>query len=146
MIDVLAAVRAHLREHFARAGITAEPDEASVTFLGTERVDVLRFGPDDTGISSYVSLGCSRNPMFDPTEMVTDALHGPRGAGAFRSARPSLVRGMPGVGTFSHCPGDGSATSSSSGATIAIAFIGALSATPFRGASASEASPAPLHI
>ena len=78
MIDVLAAVRAHLREHFARAGITAEPDEASVTFLGTERVDVLRFGPDDTGISSYVSLGCSRHPMFDPTEMVTDALHGPR--------------------------------------------------------------------
>ena len=78
MIDVLAAVRAHLREHFARAGSTAEPDEASVTFLGTERVDVLRFGPDDTGISSYVSLGCSRHPMFDPTEMVTDALHGPR--------------------------------------------------------------------
>ncbi len=47
MIDVLAEVRAHLREHFARAGITAEPDEASVTFLGTERIDVLRFGPDD---------------------------------------------------------------------------------------------------
>ena len=47
VIDVLAAVRAHLREHFARAGITAEPDEASVTFLGTERIDVLRFGPDD---------------------------------------------------------------------------------------------------
>jgi len=37
----------------------------------------LRFGPDDTGISSYVSLGCSRHPMLDPTEMVTDALHGP---------------------------------------------------------------------
>ena len=64
MIDVLAAVRAHLREHFARAGITAEPDEASVTFLGTERVEVLRFGPDDTGISSYVSLGCSRHPVL----------------------------------------------------------------------------------
>ena len=50
VIDVLAEVRAHLREHFARAGITAEPDEASVTFLGTERIDVLRFGPDDDGV------------------------------------------------------------------------------------------------
>jgi Suppressor of fused protein (SUFU) len=78
VIDVLATVGAHLREHFARAGITAEPDEASVTFLGTERIDVLRFGPDEDGVSHYVSLGCSRHPMFDPTEMVTDALHGPR--------------------------------------------------------------------
>jgi suppressor of fused protein SUFU len=76
--DVLAEVRAHLREHFARAGIAAEPDAASVTFLGTERIEVLRFGPDDDGVIHYVSLGCSRHPMFDPTEMVTDALHGPR--------------------------------------------------------------------
>jgi hypothetical protein len=78
VIDVLAAVRAHLREHFAQSGITAEPDAASVTFLGTETIEVLRFGPDDEGVSHYVSLGCSRHPMFDPTEMVTDALHGPR--------------------------------------------------------------------
>ena len=78
MTDVLAEVRAHLREHFARAGITADPDAASVTFLGTERIEVLRFGPDDDGVIHYVSLGCSRHPMFNPTEMVTDALHGPR--------------------------------------------------------------------
>ena len=78
MIDVPAAVRAHLREHFVRTGITAEPVEASVTFLGTERIDVLRFGPGREGVSHYVSVGCSRHPMFDPTEMVTDALHGPR--------------------------------------------------------------------
>lgn len=78
MIDVPAAVRAHLREHFVRTGITAEPVEASVTFLGTERIDVLRFGPGADGVSHYVSVGCSRHPMFDPTEMVTDALHGPR--------------------------------------------------------------------
>jgi hypothetical protein len=80
VIDVLAAVRAHLREHFARVGISAEPDEASVTFLGTEKIDVLRFGPDpdrDDAIH-YVSVGCSRHPMMDPAEMVTDALHGPR--------------------------------------------------------------------
>ena len=78
MIDVLAEVRAHLREHFARAGITAEPDAASVTFLGTEKIDVLRFGPDPDGVAHYVSLGCSRHPMLDPAEMVTDVLHGPR--------------------------------------------------------------------
>jgi hypothetical protein len=82
VIDVLAEVRAHLQEHYARLGITAEPDAASVTFLGTEKIDVLRFGPDGRpafqGVTHYVSLGCSRHPMFDPIEMVTDALHGPR--------------------------------------------------------------------
>jgi hypothetical protein len=76
--DVPAEVRAHVGEHFARAGIIAVPDAASVTFLGTERIDVLRFGPDADGVVHYVSLGCSRHPMFDPTEMVTDAIHGPR--------------------------------------------------------------------
>jgi Suppressor of fused protein (SUFU) len=80
--DVLAEVRAQVGEHFARAGIVAEPDAASVTFLGTERIDVLRFGPDGRpgleGVVHYVSLGCSRHPMFDPAEMVTDAIHGPR--------------------------------------------------------------------
>ena len=78
MIDVLAKVRSHLGEHFARAGMPADPVEASVTFLGSERIDVLRFGPDDDDVRHYVSLGCSRHPMFDPTEMVTDVLHGPR--------------------------------------------------------------------
>jgi Suppressor of fused protein (SUFU) len=81
VIDVLAEVRAHLRAHFARAGTTGEPDAASVTFLGTEKIDVLRFGPEadePDGVSHYVSLGCSRHPMLDPTEMITDVLHGPR--------------------------------------------------------------------
>nr|WP_090345757.1 suppressor of fused domain protein [Mycolicibacterium malmesburyense]CRL78310.1 Suppressor of fused protein (SUFU) [Mycolicibacterium malmesburyense] len=78
MIDVPAKVRAHLLEHFASQGIDSEPDEASVTFLGSESIDVLRFGPNPDGVVHYVSLGCSRHPMFDPTEMVTDALHGPR--------------------------------------------------------------------
>ncbi|WP_029108089.1 suppressor of fused domain protein [Mycobacterium sp. URHD0025] len=76
MIDVLAAVRAHVGEHFGAAGITAEPVSASVTFLGTERIDVLRFGGPD--LYHYVTLGCSRHPMFDPTELVSDPIHGPR--------------------------------------------------------------------
>lgn len=93
MIDVLAAVRAHLCEHFAAVGITAEPDAASVTFLGAEKIDVLRFGPDMRpgfeGVIHYVSLGCSRHPMFDPAEMVTDALHGPRAEVMVRLRGPS---------------------------------------------------------
>jgi Suppressor of fused protein (SUFU) len=89
VIDVLAEVRAHLREHFARAGVTAEPGAASVTFLGTEKIDVLRFGPSPDGIAHYVSLGCSRHPMLDPTEMVTDVLHGPRAEVAVALRGPS---------------------------------------------------------
>ncbi|MGE2723161.1 suppressor of fused domain protein [Mycolicibacterium pulveris] len=97
MIDVLGRVREHVGEHFARAGSTAEPDQASVTFLGTENIDVLRFGPGLDGVVHYVSLGCSRHPMADPTEMVTDALHGPRAeiCVALRSATPrGLVRSI----------------------------------------------------
>ncbi len=78
MTDVLAAVRAHLGEHFNAAGITAEPVSASVTFLGTERIEVLRFGPVGLDLYHYVTLGCSRHPMFDPTELVSDPIHGPR--------------------------------------------------------------------
>ena len=89
MVDVPAKVRVHLREHFARTGITAEPVEASVTFVGTERIDVLRFGPDAEGVSHYVSVGCSRHPMFDPAELVTDALHGPRAEAVVALRGPS---------------------------------------------------------
>ncbi|EKF22770.1 suppressor of fused family protein [Mycolicibacterium hassiacum DSM 44199] len=76
MIDVLAAVRARLDEHFTRAGVTAEPVAASVTFLGADTINVLRYGPDPDGVAHYVSLGCSQHPMADPVEMVTDACTG----------------------------------------------------------------------
>lgn len=79
---VLAGVRQHLRTHFATAGIESEPDAASVTFLGVERIEVLRFGPDlRPGLQNvfhYVSLGCSRYPMADPSTPVADPLRGPR--------------------------------------------------------------------
>lgn len=82
MTEVLTEVRAHLRGHFAGAGIAAEPDSASVTFLGVERIEVLRFGPDGRtgleGVYHYVSLGCSRHPMGDPTALAADPLLGPR--------------------------------------------------------------------
>lgn len=78
MTDVLGEVRAHLRTHFARAGISSEPDAASVTFLGTEPIDVLRFGPDGEGVVHHVSLGCSRHPMTDPADIAADPVRGPR--------------------------------------------------------------------
>jgi hypothetical protein len=76
--NVLAEVRARLDEHFAAAGITAEPVSASVTFLGAESIDVLRYGPDGGGVHRYVSLGCSRHPMIEPTEVLADPTTGPR--------------------------------------------------------------------
>ena len=78
MIDVLDDVRAHLRTHFAQEGITDEPDAASVTFLGTESIDILRFGPGGADVVHYVSLGCSRYPMTDPTDVAADPVRGPR--------------------------------------------------------------------
>ena len=78
MSQSLGPVRDHLRGHFVEAGIDAEPDSASVTFLGLERIDVLRFGPGPDRVAHYVTLGCSRHPMTEPTSGVADPLHGPR--------------------------------------------------------------------
>ena len=73
MTNALDQVRAHVRDHFA--GL--EPDSASVTFLGTEPIEVLRFRETD-GVVHYVSLGCSRHPMTDPTQILSDPQLGPR--------------------------------------------------------------------
>lgn len=75
MSDPLAAAGRHLREYFVDSE-AQEPEVASVTFLGVERMDVLRFLRD--GVYSFVSLGCSRYPMTDPAEAVSDPLRGPR--------------------------------------------------------------------
>ena len=86
----------HLRAHFASLGLDSEPDPASVTFLGVERIDVLRFGPDGRpgldGVFHHVSLGCSRYPMTDPSAPVADPLLGPRAEVvlSLRSALPSV--------------------------------------------------------
>jgi len=80
--DPLASLRDHLRAHFAGLGIDSEPDVASVTFLGVERIDVLRFGPDPRpgfdDVFHHVSLGCSRHLMTDAAAAVSDPLRGPR--------------------------------------------------------------------
>ena len=78
MSGVLTAVRQHLVGHFAGVEITSDPEVASVTFLGVEPIDVLRFGPGPDGVYHYVSLGCSRYPMTDPSAALSDPLRGPR--------------------------------------------------------------------
>ncbi|CAM3854183.1 suppressor of fused domain protein [Mycobacterium frederiksbergense] len=93
MVDVPAEVRNRLRAHFTAAGVLGEPAEASVTFLGADRISVLRYGPDGGGVNHFVSVGCSRYPMVDPTNFVTDTEHGPR-AEVVVSLRPPSPAGL----------------------------------------------------
>ncbi|NUK11986.1 suppressor of fused domain protein [Streptomyces lunaelactis] len=71
MEDVLALVEARLRTAMG------EPDaRAAVTFLGTDRIEVLRFMDGD--IVRYATLGMSAHPMTDPTAALADPVKGPR--------------------------------------------------------------------
>ncbi|MFE0424622.1 suppressor of fused domain protein [Streptomyces sp. NPDC058953] len=85
MADVLALVESRLL-----LGL-GEPDaRAAVTFLGTDRVEVLRFtgrdaaepgggtGAGPEGLVRYATLGMSARPMTDPTATLADPLRGPR--------------------------------------------------------------------
>lgn len=75
MVDVLALVEARLRTALG------EPDaRAAVTFLGTDRVEVLRFqSTDQEGVLvRYATLGMSAQPMSDPAAMLADPVAGPR--------------------------------------------------------------------
>lgn len=74
MTEVSAAVESHLRESIGGE----EPTRGSVTFLGAQAVDVLRFGPNQERMVHYATVGCSRHPMGDPDAMLTDSVHGPR--------------------------------------------------------------------
>lgn len=72
MSDVTQLVEARL--------ITAlgEPDaRAAVTFVGTDRIEVLRFRADGN-VVRYATLGMSDHPMTDPTAAIADPLRGPR--------------------------------------------------------------------
>ncbi|MDW4909252.1 suppressor of fused domain protein [Streptomyces sp. ADMS] len=75
MADVLPLVEARLRTTLG------EPDaRAAVTFLGTDRVEVLRFQDRDQDgeIVRYATLGMSAQPMADPTAVLADPVKGPR--------------------------------------------------------------------
>jgi hypothetical protein len=86
----LDKVRAHLRGHFEGA----EPDSASVTFLGAEPIEVLRFRCAADGLVYYVSLGCSRRPMGDPAQIVVDPQRGPRAEVMLCLRDPGPVTGI----------------------------------------------------
>lgn len=59
--SLLVDVEAHL------VGVLGQDSgRAGVSFLGAERVDVLRFGPDPDGLVRYATVGMSRAPMGDP--------------------------------------------------------------------------------
>ncbi|MEU6535460.1 suppressor of fused domain protein [Streptomyces sp. NPDC047000] len=91
MVDVLALVEARLS-----SALGAPDARAAVTFLGTDRIEVLRFheaghggsrggdgrggggGDLGGGIVRYATLGMSAHPMNDPTAVAADPLRGPR--------------------------------------------------------------------
>ncbi|QGV78718.1 suppressor of fused domain protein [Streptomyces ficellus] len=73
MGEVLALVEARLRTALG------EPDaRAAVTFLGTDRIEVLRFADAEAGLVRYATLGMSAQPMTDPTAALADPVKGPR--------------------------------------------------------------------
>ncbi|CAL9310884.1 suppressor of fused domain protein [Streptomyces rochei] len=75
MADVLPLVEARL------LSALGEPDaRAAVTFLGTDRIEVLRFpgGGQEGDIVRYATLGMSAQPMADPTAVLADPVKGPR--------------------------------------------------------------------
>jgi hypothetical protein len=68
---VSAELESALSDHFGQ-----RPARASVSFVGVEPIEVLRFEPIP-GERAYVSLGMSRHPMTAASEMLVGA-DGPR--------------------------------------------------------------------
>lgn len=66
-----AAVESFLRDHFGQA-----PRRASVSFVGVDRIEVLRFEPIP-GELAYITLGMSGRPMTAAAEVLM-AADGPR--------------------------------------------------------------------
>jgi len=86
--EILTLVEAHLV-----SALGPDTGRAGVSFLGAERIDVLRFGPDDDGLVRYATVGMSRAPMVDAAaELVAD--HGPRAelVLSVRGAQDSVLR------------------------------------------------------
>ncbi|ANP49292.1 hypothetical protein J2Z21_002082 [Streptomyces griseochromogenes] len=75
MVDVLPLVEARLS-----TALGAPDARAAVTFLGTDRIEVLRFRDSDQegAVVRYATLGMSAHPMTDPTAMLADPVKGPR--------------------------------------------------------------------
>ncbi|GAB16946.1 hypothetical protein GOEFS_017_00620 [Gordonia effusa NBRC 100432] len=82
-------------KHLAGLG-DAAPQRASVTFLGVEPIDVLRIAIDTDGGPQlvYATVGCSRHPMGDPTDLHADPVRGPRAEIVVRMAPTSPLPGL----------------------------------------------------
>lgn len=107
--DLLAAVERALTDGFGQV-----PARASVSFVGVEPIEVLRFEPIPGGFT-YVSLGMSRRPMSAPSEFVVSD-DGPRAellldlrdpGGVFGEAwrRLALMAASPAVEGVVYVPG-----------------------------------------
>jgi hypothetical protein len=73
-VDVLREV-----EHALTDALGEVDARASVTFLGTERIEVLRFAePAPEPLLRYATLGMSAAPMADPAAVLADPERGPR--------------------------------------------------------------------
>jgi hypothetical protein len=71
MADVPARAEARL------CAVLGAPDaRAAVTFVGADRIEVLRFRDGD--LLRYATLGMSAQPMNDPLAAVADPVRGPR--------------------------------------------------------------------
>jgi len=68
--ELTVLVEAHLLSVLGQ-----DSGRASISFLGTDRIDVLRFGPDADGLVRYATLGMARTPMSGSSELATE---GPR--------------------------------------------------------------------
>lgn len=77
MPDLPALVEAAYRQHYETAAA-----RASVSFLGVEAIEILRYEQTDCGgawdTNSYLSLGMSRYPMAEPSAIAVDPLTAPR--------------------------------------------------------------------
>ncbi|HEX7354675.1 MAG TPA: suppressor of fused domain protein [Mycobacteriales bacterium] len=85
---VVTLVEAHLL-----SALGGDSGRASVSFVGADRIDVLRFGPDADGLVRYVTVGMSRAPMTDPSDLVPGG-DGPRAELllTLRGAQDSVLR------------------------------------------------------
>lgn len=89
-----------------RAALGEPEARAAVTFLGTERIEVLRFAAPAEGLVRYATLGMSAAPMADPTAVLADPERGPR-AELLLSLRAGLAptdQALRALATFAAAP------------------------------------------
>jgi hypothetical protein len=70
-VSLLPLVESHYERHFG-----SEPSRASVSFVGVEQIEVLRFVQGTVAV--YLTLGMSRQPMSLSSQPTIDPVLGPR--------------------------------------------------------------------